>query len=113
LLRKIGAAAVLRMVVLGKAERLSAAQALGLGLVSEVLAPERLLERALELASIAAAGSPAALQASLKAIWQSFELPLAGAYDLGWQLLIRHRAHPDAAEGPTAFLEKREPRWAE
>jgi enoyl-CoA hydratase/carnithine racemase len=113
LLRKIGAAAVLRMVILGKAERLDASQALGLGLVSEVLVPEKLMERAFEIASIAVAGSPAAMRTSLKAIWESFELPLAGAYENGWQLLIRHRAHPDAAEGPSAFLEKREPRWAD
>jgi enoyl-CoA hydratase/carnithine racemase len=113
LLRKIGAAAVLRMVVLGKAERLNAAKALDLGLVSEVVPADRLLDRALELAAIAAAGSPAAMQRSLKAIWDSFELPLAKAYDNGWELLVRHRAHPDAAEGPAAFLEKREPNWAD
>ncbi|MDB5575575.1 MAG: enoyl-CoA hydratase/isomerase [Bradyrhizobium sp.] len=111
LIQKIGAAAVLRMVILGKAERLSAAKALEIGLVSEVVAPERLLERALELAEIAAAGSPTAMRRSLQAVWDSFEMPLAQAYDNGWELLIRHRAHPDAAEGPAAFIEKRAPNW--
>ena len=113
LLQKVGAAAVLRMVILGKAERLSAEKALALGLVSEVLPSDRLLERALELAEIAASVSPAALQKSLKAIWDSFELPLEKANDNGWELLVRHRSHPDATEGPAAFLEKRAPRWAD
>lgn len=113
LLRKVGAAAVLRMVILGKAERLSAARALDLGLVSEVVPADRLLDRAMELAGIAASASPAALQRSLKAIWESFEMPLAEAYENGWDILVRHRAHPDAKEGPAAFLEKRAPRWAD
>jgi hypothetical protein len=41
----------------------------------------------------------------------SFDLPISKAYDNGFDILIRHRAHPDALEGPTAFLEKREPVW--
>ncbi len=113
LISKIGAAAVLRMVILGKAEKLSATRALELGLVSEVVAPDALIDRALELAEMAAAGSPAALQASLKAVWDSFEMPLSEAYENGWDILVRHRAHPDAREGPAAFLEKRRPNWTE
>ena len=41
------------------------------------------------------------------------ELPLEKANDNGWELLVRHRSHPDATEGPAAFLEKRAPRWAD
>jgi hypothetical protein len=29
----------------------------------------------------------------------------------GWELLLAHREHPDSHEGPTAFAEKRAPRW--
>jgi len=111
LLRKTDMGTVLRLVVLGKAERLSARQALQARLVSEVTAPEALRARALELAHIIAEGSPAAIRTSLKAVWDSFERPLSEAYAHGFDLLIRHRAHPDAAEGPAAFLAKREPQW--
>jgi len=111
LLRRMPLGAVLRMVVLGKAERLTAAEALGLSMISEVTAPEALIPRAMELAEIVASVSPAAVQASLQAIWQSFELPLAKAYENGFDILIRHRSHPDALEGTTAFIEKRAPNW--
>ena len=68
--------------------------------------------RALELASIVAEGSPAAIEGSLRAVWESYELPLSRAYSNGFEILIRHRAHPDASEGPAAFLEKRAPIWS-
>jgi len=112
LLRKVSLSTVLRMVVLGKAERLNAQQALAAGLVSEVVSSEGLLHRALELASIVAEGSPAAIEGSLRAVWESYELPLSRAYSNGFEILIRHRAHPDASEGPAAFLEKRAPIWS-
>lgn len=111
LLRRMPLGAVMRMVILGKAERVSAAQAFQLNLVSEVTAPDDLVERAMALGAIASTVSPASVQASLKAIWESFDLPISKAYDNGFDILIRHRAHPDALEGTTAFLEKREPAW--
>jgi enoyl-CoA hydratase/carnithine racemase len=111
LMRKASLGAVLRMVLLGKAERLNAEQALETGLVSEVVEPEALLDRALALADIVAQGSPAAIAGSLKAVWDAYELPLSEAYANGFDILIRHRAHPDAVEGPAAFLEKRAPNW--
>ena len=111
LLRKMSASAVLRMVVLGKAERLNARDAMAAGLVSEVVPADRLLARAKELADIIATVSPAAVEGSLKAVWESYERPLAEAYAHGFDILIRHRSHPDAAEGPAAFLEKRSPSW--
>ncbi|WP_380871657.1 crotonase [Sphingomonas sp. DBB INV C78] len=111
LMRRMPMSAVLRLAILGKAERLNAAQALASGMVSEVHPADQLMARAMELAQIIAAVSPAAVQKSLKAIWDSLEMPLAQAYDNGFDLLIRHRAHPDALEGPKAFAEKRAPVW--
>lgn len=111
LARRIPLGQVLRMVILGKAERLDARRALECGLVSEVLPQAQLMQRALELARIAASVSPAAVQASLQALWDSFELPLSQAYARGYEAVVRHRAHPDALEGPSAFMEKRAPQW--
>jgi len=79
--------------------------------VSEVLPQDRLLERALEMASIIAKCSPRAASESLRALWSSFDMPIEQAYEFGYEILTRHRDHPDAMEGPTAFLEKREPVW--
>lgn len=111
LMQKMPLSAVLRMVILGKAERLSAEQALSTQMISEVVAPEALQARALELANIAASVSPASVQRSLKAIWEALDLPLDRAYANGFDILIRHRSHPDALEGPRAFREKRDAAW--
>lgn len=111
LLQRMSLEAVLRMVILGKAERLSAAKALETGMISEVTAPDDLVPRALELAQIAASVSPAAVQRSIKAVWESLDRPLNQAYLHGFDILIRHRSHPDALEGTRAFLEKRDPNW--
>jgi enoyl-CoA hydratase/carnithine racemase len=109
--RRVPLGAVLRLAILGKAERLSAQRAYEVNLVSEVLAPERLLGRALELARILAEVSPAAVQGSLKLIWESFEPQLSSALNAAYETITRHRDHPDAQEGPRAFIEKRKPVW--
>lgn len=111
LLQRMSLEAVLRMVILGKAERLTAQQALDHKMISEVTSPEDLVPRAMELAQIAASVSPAAVQRSIKAIWESLDRPLDAAYEHGFEILIRHRSHPDALEGAQAFLEKRAPSW--
>lgn len=66
---------VLRMVLLGNDERLSAQTAMRVGIVSEVVPLDRLWPRAAELAAIVAAKPPAATAGSVKAIWQSLDLP--------------------------------------
>lgn len=113
LARRIPLGAVLRMVILGRAGKLDARHALELGLVTEIVPQATLLQRTMELAQIAAAVSPAAVQASIKAVWDSFEMPLSEAYAKGYEAVVRHRVHPDALEGPSAFLAKRPPQWSD
>jgi enoyl-CoA hydratase/carnithine racemase len=104
--------AIMRMVILGRGERLDAHTALRLGLVSEVVPDDQLLARAEELGELAAEASPAAVQASIKAIWEAFEYPLSEAYRRGHEAIGAHRSHPDSVEGPKAFAQKRKPEWA-
>ena len=111
LLPRIGLGNALRLTVLGRHGRLSADEALRIGLVDEVVDPDVLLERAIEVAEQAATGSPAAIEGSKRAIRGALELPLGDALQAGWELLLAHRAHPDSVEGPIAFAEKREPKW--
>jgi len=111
LLPRIGLGNALRFTVLGKHGRVTAEEALRISLVDEVVEPERLLERAVELGELAATGSPAAIEASKRAIRASLERPMGEAMQHGWELLLAHREHPDSHEGPMAFAEKREPRW--
>jgi enoyl-CoA hydratase/carnithine racemase len=79
--------------------------------VDEVVEPDRLLDRALELGELVATGSPAAIEVSKRAIRAALEMPMAEAMQHGWDLLLEHREHPDSREGPAAFVEKRAPQW--
>ncbi|TMM15497.1 MAG: enoyl-CoA hydratase/isomerase family protein [Actinobacteria bacterium] len=113
LLRKMPAEAVMRMALVGRHERLPAARALELGMISQVVdPPERLREEAQNLAEQVARNSPAAMAATKRALWQSFELGLTDACRAGAQELASLWGHPDQEEGPRAFAEKREPVWA-
>lgn len=70
---------VLRMALLGNDERISAQTALRLGLVSEVVALDQLWPRAQALAEIVAAKPPAATAGTVRAIWESLEMPRSAA----------------------------------
>lgn len=111
LARKMPLGSVLRMVALGRSERLSAQRAHELGMVSEVVPHEELAERAQELARKVAELSPTTLQRSLRVIWESLDLGLEEALDRGWRVVQDHYGHPDNVEGPRAFAEKRRPDW--
>lgn len=109
--RGVSLGVVLRMVLLGRAQRLDAQHALASGLVTEVVPADRLMDRAHELARTVASASPAAVQASLRAIWNSRNKGLETGLREGWDEIMEHWSHPDAVEGPRAFAEKRTPGW--
>jgi enoyl-CoA hydratase/carnithine racemase len=109
--RKIPFEWVMRMMLLGRHERIDARKALELGLVSEVLPPDKLRGRAVELATLVASNSPAAVEQAVRAMWETLELPLSEALAASLRRSGSLRGHPDAIEGPLAWREKREPRW--
>jgi enoyl-CoA hydratase/carnithine racemase len=111
LMPRIGLGNALKFSVLGKHGRIDAQEAHRISLVDEVVEPEQLLDRAVELGELIATGSPSAILASKKAVRGALERPLAEAMQHGWELLLEFREHPDNKEGPMAFIEKREPRW--
>ena len=90
----------------------TAGEALELGLVNEVVAPEQLLPRALELAEELAAGPQAAMRMLKRSLYNAAETPLLQAFDdIAARTAVTDH-HPDAREGVTAFREKRKPRFA-
>ncbi len=112
LIRKMPAEAVMRMAFTGRYERMSAARAYELGMVSQVVdPPERLRDEAQALAEKIAKNSPAAMAATKKALWGALEMGLTDACRAGAQHLVSMWGHPDQEEGPRAFAEKREARW--
>lgn len=70
---------VLRIALLGNDERMSAQTALRTGLVSEVTSKENLWRRAHELAEKIAGKPPAAVEGTIRAIWESLDVPRSAA----------------------------------
>jgi enoyl-CoA hydratase len=112
LMKRMPVEAVMRMAFVGRHERMSAARAYELGMISEVVdPPERLRDAAQELAEKVARNSPAAMAATKRALWGALELGLTDACRAGANELVSMWGHPDQEEGPRAFAEKREPQW--
>jgi enoyl-CoA hydratase len=111
LVRKSPMEAIMRMALTGRHERLSAQRAYELGILSQVVEPERLRDEAQVLAEKIAKNSPTAMRATKRALWGALELGLTDACRAGAAELVAMWGHPDQAEGPRAYVEHREPRW--
>lgn len=79
LARKAAFGSVARMALVGRHERVGAADAYRLGWVSEVLAPDDLRPRAQRLAELIATNDAPALAATKRALWQGLETGLTTA----------------------------------
>ena len=101
----------MRIALTGRHERMSAARAYELGLVSEVVDHDLLLERAREVASIVNRNAPLAVRGTRLAIRRGLDLPMYEAEVMAEAFRERVVRTDDAKEGPKAFVEKREPVW--
>jgi 2-(1,2-epoxy-1,2-dihydrophenyl)acetyl-CoA isomerase len=89
----------------------SGKEALELGLVHEVVPPDGLLDRALELARELAEGPQVAMRMLKRSIYNAAEMSFAGALDdIAAKTAVTDH-HPDAREGIAAFREKRRARF--
>ena len=111
LARRIPLERVFRLALLGKHGRMTAREALELGLVGEVVPAPQLMPKAREAAAVMAQYSPTALARTKRAIWESLDHGLNEALDAAHGQVERHLGHPDPVEGSKAFLEKRPPKW--
>jgi enoyl-CoA hydratase len=88
-----------------------AEEAKSVGLIGHVVPDGQALAKAHEIADAIAANGPLAVQAVLRSMRATRELPekegLAMELELGWPIF----ATEDAKEGPTAFAEKRAPNF--
>ena len=101
----------MRIALMGRYERMDAQRAYQLGLVSEVVPHEQLLQRAREIANVVNSNAPLAVRGTRLAIRKSLELPINEAELLAESYRMRVAASQDALEGPRAFAEKRAPTW--
>jgi enoyl-CoA hydratase/carnithine racemase len=111
LARALPTGIAMRIALTGRHERMSAQRAYDLGLVSEVVEHDRLLERAQEVAALVNRNAPLAVRGTRLAIRKGLDLPLHEAEILAEAFRERVLRTDDAKEGPRAFLEKRQPKW--
>ena len=97
--------------VLLSARRLTADEAHALGVVSEVVEPERLFNAAVAKAGAIVAVAPLATGELLGLVRTAMEEPLEEGLTHEQNALLRLRRTEDAAEGVRAFVDKREPRF--
>ena len=105
--RAIPAGRALELMLTGA--KLSAQDALRLGLVNRVVEPARLLAEAETLARSIAELAPLAISACLEAVTRGLSLPLEEGLRLEAELFSRLFETEDMREGTRAFLEKRTP----
>jgi enoyl-CoA hydratase len=107
LARLVGVGHAFKLIYSG--ETINAEEALRIGLVEEVVAPDELMPRARALAAAIARKSPVTLRLIKEAIQASLETPLAEGLRLETSLFGVAFASDDKREGVRAFLEKRPP----
>jgi methylglutaconyl-CoA hydratase len=89
-----------------------AEEALRLGLVNEIVAPDQLAQRTKALADALLANSPQALSATKRLIGAQDKTWLSAALVDAIEASAAARTTGDFHEGIAAFLEKRKPSWA-
>jgi enoyl-CoA hydratase/carnithine racemase len=104
-----GRSEALELVLTG--EPIDAAEALHIGLVSEVMAASELQARAQAMAQRLAERGPIALQYAKEAVSRGAEMTLEQALRFETDLTILLQTTDDRAEGVRAFLEKRPPKF--
>lgn len=103
--RLVGRGAALRLLLTG--DMIDAAEALRLGLVDQVVAPEALLDTARTLLTTMAANAPLALAGCIEAVNRGQDVPLEEGCTIESDFFGLLSATADMKEGMRAFLEKR------
>lgn len=107
--RLVGRPAALKLLLTG--EMIGAAEALRIGLVDEVVAAERLMERGEEIARVIVSMAPLAVAGCLEAVRRGAEGGLEEGLKVEAEIFGRLCGSEDKAEGTAAFLEKRAALW--
>lgn len=97
--------------LIATAVRIDAARALELGLVNRLAKPGETVREAVKLAAAICNNAPLAVRESLRIARQAVDLDDVTLMRLSVEAQGRLSETEDYAEGPRAFLERREPRW--
>ncbi len=111
MLKKMPFQEIMRLSLLGAEERMSAQRAHEIGMVSEVVPRDELMERAEWAAGVIARNPALAVQGTMRALWMGLEVQRAQAIELA---LLYTRIGTDAAafkEGQARFESGWRPEW--
>src|SRR5690606_10788634 len=109
LLRTIGKARAMEIILTGR--HITAAEAEAMGLVCRVVPEEECVAAALALARDIAQNAPLAVRLAKRAILHAEDAPLSAGIEYERQLFHLLFASEDQKEGFDAFLNKRKPQW--
>lgn len=107
--RIVGHARAVELLYSG--DLVDAARCLELGLATEVLPDDELLERALGYAREIAAGPPLAYTGVRRLLMRASELPMSHFLEYEWTTQLGLLGSEDAQEGFRSFLERRDPHF--
>jgi enoyl-CoA hydratase/carnithine racemase len=107
--RIVGTARALDLIWTGRV--IDAQEALAMGYVSAVVPAAELAQFARDYALRLAGGPAVAIQLAKRLVYRSANTDLDAALDLAQQAMYVAQGTEDAAEGPRAFSEKREPQF--
>src|SRR5262245_22005917 len=108
--RVVGVAKAAELIWTG--ETIEATEALRLGIVSAVYAPEALMPATYELAAKIAQGPPIAIRLARRALYHNQEAALRASLEFETFAQNICQDTDDAREGIRAFVEKREPKFS-
>lgn len=109
LARQVGKGNALYLIL--TAEMIGAEKALQMGLVQEVVEPDALMDRALELMELIAAKGPLGVRLSKRLIHTGYEMDQTSALAMEEEMFGFSFSSEEQTEGMTAFLEKRKPNF--
>ena len=107
--RQVSYAVAAEMLLAG--EDITAQRAYDLGLINHVVPDGQALAKAKEIAQRIARNGPLAVQGILATLRETEAMPEAQAFEIEMEHGRRVMSSNDAAEGPRAFLEKRDPEF--
>ena len=107
--RNVGRKHAMEMLITG--DTISADDAYRIGLVNRVVEPGMARQHALRLAQKISAKSSAVIKLGKEAFYRQLEMGIADAYAYAGEVMVQNMMARDAAEGISAFLEKRPPNW--
>lgn len=107
--RNVSRKAAMELLLTG--EMIEADEARRIGLINRIAETGSLEEVTEDLAAQIASKAPATLRIGKEAFYRQIEMPLTEAYSFASQVMSANMMLPDAEEGISAFLEKREANW--